>query len=158
MVLPATGHSYGEWIVDKEPTCTESGTRHKVCSDCGDVVTETLDVLGHDLVHHDAKAPTCTESGHEAYDTCTRCGYSTYKEIPAKGHHYGDWIVDREPTTDEEGEMSRKCSSCGDVEKQSMPKLVKSNTGLFVTIGVISGVGVMSLASLHVFLIRRKRK
>lgn len=157
-VIPANGHSYGDWTVDKEPTCTESGSRHRVCSHCGDVVTETLDSLGHDLVHHDAKAPTCTETGHDAYDTCTRCGYTTYAEISAKGHSYGEWIVDREPTTDEEGEMSRKCSSCGDVEKRSIPKLVKSNTGLFVTIGVISGVGVISLASLLIFLIRRKRK
>ena len=156
--IPAKGHSYGDWIVDEDPTCTEKGGRHRVCAVCGDTEREEIAPFGHALIHHDAKAPTCTESGYDAYDTCTRCGYSTYHEIPAKGHSYGDWIVDKEPTTDEEGEMSRKCSSCGDVEKQSMPKLVKSNTGLFVTIGVISGVGVMSLASLLVFLIRRKRK
>ncbi len=158
VVLPATGHSYGNWIVDEEPTCREKGSRHRVCAVCGDTEREEIAPLGHALVHHDAKAPICTESGYEAYDTCTRCGYSTYHEIPAKGHSYGDWVVDRESTTDEEGEMSRKCSSCGDVEKQSMPKLVKSNTGLFVTIGMISGVVVISLASHLVFLIRRKRK
>ena len=156
--IPAKGHSYGDWIVDEDPTCTEKGSRHRVCAVCGDTEREEIAPLGHALVHHDAKAPTCTESGYDAYDTCKRCGYSTYKEIPAKGHSYGDWVVDREPTTDEEGEMSRKCSSCGDVEKQSMPKLVKSHTGFFVTIGVISGVGVISLASLLVFLIRKKRK
>ena len=68
----------------------------------GDVVTYTATVtyegntytdvyvedLGHNLVHHNAKAPTCTEVGWEAYDTCSRCGYTTYVEIPALEH---DW-------------------------------------------------------------------
>ena len=35
---------------------------------------------GHDRVSHDAKAPTCTEIGWDAYDTCSRCEYSTYVE------------------------------------------------------------------------------
>ena len=113
VVLPATGHSYGEWIVDKEPTCIESGTRHKVCSECGDVVTETLDALGHDLVHHDGKPATCTESGYEAYDTCTRCGYSTYKEIPALGHDEGKWNVVREADCTHDGLEERRCTRCG---------------------------------------------
>ena len=157
-VIPAKGHSYGEWTVDREPTCTEKGSRHRVCTVCGDTEREGIAPLGHDLVHHDGRPATCTEKGFEAYDTCSRCGYTTYREIPATGHSYGGWTVDKEPTADEEGEMSRKCSVCGDVERQSIPKLVKNNTGLFVTIGVISGVSTVSLASLLFFLIRRKRK
>lgn len=121
--IAAKGHSYGEWIIDKEPTCTETGKRHKVCSECGDVVTETLDALGHDLVHHDAKAPTCTEIGHDAYDTCTRCGYSTYVEIPAKGHSYGEWITDKEPTCTETGTKHKTCSECGDVVVETIDSL-----------------------------------
>ena len=30
--------------------------------------------LGHDLVHHDAQAATCTEAGNSEYYTCSRCG------------------------------------------------------------------------------------
>ena len=39
---------------------------------------------GHQLVHHEAKAPTQTEVGWEAYDTCScaGCNYTTYKELP----------------------------------------------------------------------------
>ena len=40
----------------------------------------------HDLVHHDAKAPTCTAAGWAAYDTCAQCDYTTYTEIAALGH------------------------------------------------------------------------
>ena len=158
VVLPAKGHSYGDWVVDKDPTCTETGSRHKVCSDCGDVVTETLDALGHDLVHHDSKVPTCTESGYDAYDTCSRCGYSTYHEIPAKGHSYGDWIVDKEPTTSSEGSKSRTCSICGDTETVVIPKLQKKNKAGVIAAGCVGGVAVLGCSILIPLLIKKKKK
>lgn len=46
----------------------------------------------HTFVHHDAKAPTCTEPGWEEYVTCEGCAYTTYKEIPAMGHTYEDGV------------------------------------------------------------------
>lgn len=49
---------------------------------------ETKAALGHDLIHHDAQAATCEEAGWNAYDTCSRCEYSTYEEIAALGHDY----------------------------------------------------------------------
>lgn len=49
----------------------------------------------HALVHHEAQAPTCTAVGWEAYDTCSRCTYTTYREIPA-AHTYSatEWKSD----------------------------------------------------------------
>ena len=46
------------------------------------------DPNNHDLVHHDAKAPTCTEIGWNEYDACQRegCTYTTKVEIPALKH------------------------------------------------------------------------
>ena len=156
--IDAKGHSYGDWVVDKNPTCSETGSRHKVCSECGDVITETIAALGHDLVHHDAKAPACTESGHEAYDTCTRCGYSTYKEISAKGHSYGDWIVVKEPTTSSEGLKSRTCSICGDTETVVIPKLQKKNNVGVIAGGCVGGVAVLGCSILIPLLIKKKKK
>ena len=40
----------------------------------------------HDKVQHEAKAPTCTTIGWDAYETCSRCDYSTYVEKFALGH------------------------------------------------------------------------
>ena len=37
-------------------------------------------------MNHSAKAPTCTEIGWNAYDTCSRCDYTTYVEKKALGH------------------------------------------------------------------------
>ncbi len=36
---------YGDWIVTVKPTFTSSGERSKVCTVCGDTVTETMDML-----------------------------------------------------------------------------------------------------------------
>lgn len=56
---------------------------------CGGCNAPYGDALGHDFVHHDAQPATCTAKGLEAYDTCSRCDYSTTKvEIPMAGHTY----------------------------------------------------------------------
>ena len=38
----ATGHQYGEWHVDVEPTPQAPGSKHRKCEHCGDVQTETI--------------------------------------------------------------------------------------------------------------------
>ena len=45
-----------------------------------------IDPNNHDLRPHAAKAPTCTEKGWNEYDTCSRCNYTTYVELPALNH------------------------------------------------------------------------
>ena len=60
-------------------TCTEKAT----CETCG---VEYGKPLGHDLIDHEAQAPTCTEIGWDAYQTCSRCDYTTYAEKKAQGH------------------------------------------------------------------------
>lgn len=62
---------------DSRATCIRPGT----CTTCGGSYYG-----GHDLVQYAAKAPTCTEKGWSAYDTCSRCSYTTYAEQPALNH------------------------------------------------------------------------
>ncbi len=86
----ATGHNAGEWIIDKEATCTEDGAKHIECADCKKVlVEEVIPAIGHDAVQYQGKTATCTEFGYEAYEACQRenCDYTTYKEINALGHN-----------------------------------------------------------------------
>ena len=57
---------------------------------------KTIDALGHDLIYFDEVLPTCTTVGHNAYEKCTRCDYSTYVEIPNLGHNFNsDGICER---------------------------------------------------------------
>ncbi len=72
----------------------------------------------HALVHHEAQAPTCTAVGWEAYDTCSRCTYTTYREIPA-AHTYGavsyTWATDNTTCKAE-----HKCTACQHVENETV--------------------------------------
>ena len=66
-------------------------------------------------MHHDAKAPTCTEIGWEEYDTCSRCDYTTYQEIPVLGHDYAEEVV--KPTCEKDGYTLHTCKKCNDSYK-----------------------------------------
>ncbi|MBQ3501120.1 MAG: hypothetical protein IJA70_06840, partial [Oscillospiraceae bacterium] len=78
--------------VTVEPTCTEEGYSGYLCLACGAGEKTTVPALGHDIITHSAKAATCTESGWNAYETCSRCDYTTYVEIPATGHSFENGI------------------------------------------------------------------
>ena len=98
-VVPATGHTEAAPVRENEvaATCTEAGSYDEViyCSVCHAELSreaKTIEALGHDLVDHEAKAATCTEAGWAAYQTCTRCDYTTYKEIPATGHTFENGV------------------------------------------------------------------
>ena len=72
-------HFYTSNVIS--PSCTEKGYTEHICS-CGDTFKDSyIDELGHDEEHHPAKSPTSTEIGWEEYVTCTRCSYTTFKEI-----------------------------------------------------------------------------
>ena len=97
--IPAKGHVPGEAVRENEvaATCTIDGSYEEVkyCTVCEEEVSrekKNIPALGHDLIHHDAQAPTCTEIGWDAYDTCSRCDYTTYKEIAATGHNWGEVV------------------------------------------------------------------
>lgn len=75
------------------PTCTETGLgdgKHLSIVNFTLKEQEVIPALGHDIVHYNAKAPTCTEPGYDDYDACTRGDYSTYIEIPPLGHDFSD--------------------------------------------------------------------
>ena len=72
---------------------------------------------------HEAKAPTCTEIGWNAYDTCSRCDYTTYAELPALGHDWSDWAQTKAPTCTEAGEETRACGRCDQTQTRTVEAL-----------------------------------
>ena len=100
-IVPANGHTEAQAVVENrvEPTCLENGSYDSVvyCSVCEAELSRTkhsIDALGHDIVNHEKKDPTCALIGWEAYETCSRCDYTTYVEIPAHGQHTYDNACD----------------------------------------------------------------
>ena len=97
-------------------TCTSPG----VCAACGGSYYG-----GHDLVQHAAKAPTCTEIGWDAYDTCSRfgCNYTTRKELPALKHDLKQHAA-KAPTCTEIGwDAYKTCSRCDYTTYAELPAL-----------------------------------
>ena len=113
---PPHEHSFGEWTVTTQPTCTEKGMETRTCTRCNASETRDITSLGHAIVRHAAKAATCTEKGWAAYDTCSRCNYSTYKEIAATGHHHNAVVT--APTCTAKGYTTHTCA-CGDSYKDN---------------------------------------
>ena len=85
-----SSHSFSEYEHSKA-TCASPAKYYKICSDCKYQIdpydSGDIDPNNHDLIHHEAKAATCTEIGWKAYDTCSRCDYTTYVELTNGGHN-----------------------------------------------------------------------
>ena len=136
------GHAWGEWSSAGNGTHIRSCTRSNcdavdtasctggtatcsakaVCVTCGAEYGEK-DSNNHALVHHEAKAPTCTEIGWNAYDTCSRCDYTTtYQELPALNHDLVRHVA-QAPTCTEKGWAYDTCSRCDHTTYAELPAL-----------------------------------
>ena len=117
------------------PTCTKG----KTCEKCGTEYGEK-DPNNHDLVHHDAKAPSCTEIGWDAYDTCSRCDYTTRKELPALNHDLRQSVITA-PTCTETGWAYVKCSRCDYYDTPVLPALKHDLRQRVITAPTCTGEG-----------------
>ena len=79
-------HAFGEWTVTKEATCTEAGSRERVC-ECGEKETEVIAALGHDFVN----------------GKCSRCDAqmdAAFVDVPVGSFFFDpvQWAVDNKIT------------------------------------------------------------
>ena len=113
-------------------TCVAPAVYYTNCDYCYHKGTDTYvdpyngpDPNNHDLVHHDAKVPTCTEIGWDEYDACQRegCTYTTKVELPALKHNLVHHDA-KAPTCTEIGwEEYDTCSRCDYTTKVEIPAL-----------------------------------
>ena len=68
--ISALGHTYGEYAVTIQPTCTKAGVETKTCSVCGDKQTRPVAALGHTDTNADGNCDNCGEI-MEAVKTCS---------------------------------------------------------------------------------------
>ena len=116
----ATGHSYGNSVVTKQPTCTSEGTKTKTCTKCNATVTETIPKTSHEYADT-VVAPTCTADGYTLHK-CSVCGTS-YKDNTTKatGHSYGNSVVTKQPTCTAEGTKTKTCTKCNATVTEKLP-------------------------------------
>ena len=139
------GHDWGEWTpngdgthtrrckrsncdaVDNAAPCsggTATCTAKAVCEVCGGEYGEK-DLNNHALEQRAAKAPTCTETGWDAYEGCTRsgCNYTTYHVLPALNHDLVQHAA-KAPTCTEIGwDAYETCSRCDHTTYAELPAL-----------------------------------
>ena len=135
------GHAWGEWSSAGNGTHTRSCTNYcrevdtakctggkatcsakAVCEVCGGEYGEK-DSNNHDLVQHAAKAPTCTEKGWNAYETCSRCDYTTYTELTALNHDLVQHEAQAATCTKPGWNAYDTCSRCDHTTYAELPAL-----------------------------------
>ena len=127
-------HTFDDWIIDKEPTATEAGLKHRTCSVCHYKETATIPSVpcthegsttwepANDGVHHVKKCADCgaiiektAHSGGTATCTakkkCEICNQSYGKLDPSNHTALSDWASD-------ETHHWKTCKDCKtDIEK-----------------------------------------
>ena len=101
---------------------TATCTTKAVCEACGGKYGKR-NLNNHALVHYDAQAPTCTKPGWDAFDTCPRCYYTTFRAIPALKHDLEHHEA-KAPTCTEKGwDAYETCSRCDYTTRKELPAL-----------------------------------
>ena len=73
-IIEKAAHTLGEWIIDKEATATEAGSRHKVCTICN-YETQTETIPATDPCTHERSTPwEPADDGVHHMKKCTNCG------------------------------------------------------------------------------------
>ena len=122
----ATGHSYGNSVVTKQPTCTSEGTKTKTCTKCNATVTEKLPAKGHTAVTDKGYPATCTTAGKTDGSHCSVCNtvIKVQTVINATGHKSSGWIVDKTASIGVKGSKHKECTVCKKVlETSEIPAL-----------------------------------
>lgn len=116
-------HTYGDWVMIKDPTCTEKGERECVCTGCGEKKVEEVKALGHMYGEWEiTKEATCGAAGSKKR-VCSACGKEEVVTIAALAHEFGDWKVTKAATCSAKGEQSSTCKNCGKTETKEIAKL-----------------------------------
>ncbi len=134
-IIPALGHSFGEWETVTQATCTETGTEKRICSRCDAEETRDTQMKEHewsdsylgenaDPQKHYHVCEVCGTRDNGAEHTwnvdaateqtdkhCTVCGYVAEAQI---GHtHQGTMVAGRDATCTETGSKAYYTCDCG---------------------------------------------
>lgn len=92
-VIPAEGHTWGEWELTTAATCTQAGVETRTCSVCQASETRPIAATGHTEEAIPDQKATCTEPGSVGGKRCSVCKavLEEPEVVPATGHDWGLW-------------------------------------------------------------------
>ncbi len=142
-IIPAKGHTFGEWKITKNVGCVTDGEQTRECTVCGSKETKVIAATGVHIYGEwkVTKAPTCTIAGVKER-TCTGCNAKETMTLQATGHKYTTSTV--KPTYSAKGYTLYKCSLCD--------KSYKSNYTNMLVLPSVSGLKATSKTDKSIIL------
>ncbi len=113
-------HTYSDWVVTTDYTCTTDGVKTRTCTKCNHTETETIPA-SHTLTHLSVDPADCTHTGTLAHDHCSVCDKnfidgvekSNEQLIIPVGDCYFYAVAKVEPTCTENGVLVHlHCDGC----------------------------------------------
>ena len=145
-------HSFGEWMVTTEPSCTDPGIQTREC-DCGQTERAEIPATGHQWDEGKVtKEPSETSDGERIF-TCTVCK-ATETEIIKAGEIVSEPAEDTDPT-----ENSGSTISTGESEAsgEKQPSGAEPSSGFSWWIIVIAALVVIGGSVAGVIIVKKKK-
>jgi len=159
------GHSFTNYVSNKDATCTEDGTKTAKCDRCDvtDTLTDEGSALGHDFADATCLLPkTCRREGCDAtegnplghtYDNACDADCNTCSgERTPSSHVWDEGVVTKEPTKKEQGVKTYTCTVCKETKEEAIPVLTGCGGGGGAMIALLSN----SAIALVWFIFKRK--
>ncbi len=114
-------HSFGNWIIDINPSETTEGQKYKICYSCNYIQYETIPKLEH--IHTYSSSWTFDNNYHWHESTCEHNIKSNLSY-----HSFENWVTIINPTETTEGQKYKICYSCNYIQYETIPKLTHTHT------------------------------
>ncbi len=110
--IPALGHDYATWTVEKQATCTSTGQYVSECTRCKQKSYKTMDKVPHEYGEWTVKEEaTCLSYGYQEH-ACKNCSRTETESIEPIGHTLGEWTVVKKADCFHEGLEEKRCIRC----------------------------------------------
>lgn len=117
-------HKNSSWIIVKESTCIQEGSKNLICNNCNKVLkTEIIPISDNHLsVKLERIEPTCTQKGKTEGSQCSLCKkvLIEQEEIAALGHDMTKFKIKKYPDCINEGLKYRYCNREGCTEYENV--------------------------------------
>lgn len=146
-------HSFGEWTVVVEPTCTEMGLEECRCA-CGETMTNAIQPFGH-MINDDewkvVREPTCEVSGLKTV-LCERCYMEVEMEIDPLGHDYVALSKDVDPNfvAPQVGVTGQRTYECQRCHAQTISAVPAKSRSLTFDSAYLSKDEVTNIITIHI--------
>jgi len=110
-------HSFGEWTVEAQPTCSQAGKEIRTC-ECGETEEKAIEALSHNFGEWKTVSdPTCSTPGKQ--ERRCECGATEEKLTDMLDHTFGEWTAIGEFGCEDEQIYVRLCE-CGAEERKTV--------------------------------------